>query len=213
MDGGELRLALGELGISQTEAARLLEVDARTVRTWCQAGYEAPSVAARAVGAWLRLARYGLAWRPDTVDLGDVAKTREQLAACRSADFNVGTAVGGALDRIGPGTVPWEVDPQRAWARLGPIQVNFELLPAGGFWLKSYRRDDQKPDAHRDRSYIEDATLQIAAAVAKRAGAPGGSPREAEPDGGPEDDVEAMEREFERYFGLDAGERETDAFA
>lgn len=71
---------LGELGLSQAEAARLLSVDARTVRRWAEDPADMPGPAKQALRAWLALHRFGLPWAPDSVDLvrqdpGQVAKS------------------------------------------------------------------------------------------------------------------------------------------
>jgi len=116
------------------------------------------------------MARHGLTWRPDSRDLGDAEAIRQQIEAGRKmSGFNINAAAYDALERLAPGAMPWRVDLERRQAQLGTIHVDFEWLPnTGVFWLTSYRRDDQKPNRDHDRSHIQNATDQIALAIARR---------------------------------------------
>src|SRR5689334_5704247 len=67
----ELAGSLRELGLSQVEAARLLEVSDRTMRRWVEDAAELPGPAEQALRAWLRLHRLGVAWRVDSISLND----------------------------------------------------------------------------------------------------------------------------------------------
>jgi len=65
MSPSQLRATLARLGLTQSEAARLLGVDDRTMRRWCCAERGIPEPVARLL--WLLL-RHGTAdladWRP-----------------------------------------------------------------------------------------------------------------------------------------------------
>jgi hypothetical protein len=151
MNGHGLRTAIQVLETNQTEFGRFLDVDVRTVRRWCRPGHKVPGPVEQAISAWLRLRRYGM---------------RRQLAFFRMADFEIG-ARSTSSETAG---VPWEVDLRRKYARLGSVQVNFELLPSGGFCPVSYSRKDEPPNLRRDRAIIEAAVHHIRKALSAAQG-------------------------------------------
>lgn len=54
MKGDELRDAISELGLTQAEAARLLDVTPRTVGNWIRGRHEVPGAVSRLLRVWLR---------------------------------------------------------------------------------------------------------------------------------------------------------------
>src|SRR5262249_12706171 len=78
MTSTEFRDCLTKLGLTQTEAARLLSVAPGTVRRWAEGGAtEIPGPVERALRAWLGLQQHGLPWRPDDDDAEQIARYRE----------------------------------------------------------------------------------------------------------------------------------------
>lgn len=59
MDADELREALGELGLTQVEAAERLNVSDRAVRYWVAGENEIPGPAEALIECWLNKAREG----------------------------------------------------------------------------------------------------------------------------------------------------------
>jgi transcriptional regulator with XRE-family HTH domain len=156
---------LAELGLSQAEAARLLSVDARTVRRWAEDPVEIPGPAEQALRAWLALHRFGLPWAPDSVDL--VQHDPEQIAKHRAHAIDLDALLRKVEKRGGP-AAPWQVDIDQCRATLGPLQVSFYRLRNGGFSPQSYRRKDGPADLQRDWPLIEDAFAHIAQAIARQ---------------------------------------------
>lgn len=156
---------LDELGLSQAEAARLLSVDARTIRRWADDPADMPGPAEQALRAWLALDRFGLPWAPDSVDL--VQHDRGQIAAHRAHAIELDALLTKVEQRGGP-AAPWQVDIDKRRATLGPLQVSFYRLRNGGFSPQSYRRRDGPADLQRDWPLIEDAFAHIARAIARQ---------------------------------------------
>lgn len=154
---------LNELGLTQTEAGRLLAVDARTVRRWIENPADVPGPAEQALRAWLTLHRMGLPWAPDSVDL--VKVDYEQIALHRAHVIGLAALLEKVKQRGGP-SAPWQVDLDLRRASLGPLQVSFYRLSNGGFSPQSYRRKDGPTDLARDWYLIEDAFSHIAQAIA-----------------------------------------------
>ena len=159
MTGIEFRDHLARLGLTQTEAARLLEVDPRTVRRWAEGnGIDIPGPAEHALRAWLGLRTRGLPWRP-----GDDAA--EQIAPHRAHAIELYELLLRVDKRGGPSDA-WNVDLDKCVATLGPMTVSFYRLTNGGFSLSSYRHSGSRSDVVRDRAFIEDAAACIAKAHA-----------------------------------------------
>jgi hypothetical protein len=64
----DLKLALLDLEITQRECAEYLKVNDRTVRRWI-AKKMIPVTAMYAISAWIKLKGYGVAWRPQEIDI------------------------------------------------------------------------------------------------------------------------------------------------
>lgn len=166
MSRSELITALELLHVSQTEAARLLSVGERTFRRWMEKPEDMPGPAAQAVRAWVRLEALGLAWRPDSVGLGE-KEMADQIARHRQHALELDATLQRVKARGGPRT-PWQVDLARNKAVLGPIEVGFYRLRNGGFSPATYTRRDRDPDIQHDWPLIEDAFACIAAAMAQK---------------------------------------------
>jgi len=157
----EFRDCLAQLGLTQTEAAQLLEVDPRTVRRWAEGnGIDIPGPAEHALRAWLGLQRRGLPWRP-----GDDAA--EQIAPHRAHAIELYELLVRVDKRGGPSDA-WNVDLEKGQATLGPLRVSFYKLANGGFAPSFYNRSDGGSDVRRDWALIEDAFACIAKAFAEQ---------------------------------------------
>src|ERR1700729_4593161 len=77
MTSTEFRSCLGQLGLTQTEAAALLSVAPRTVRRWAEDGAEISGPAEHVLRAWTGLRRRGLPWHPEDTDADQIARHRE----------------------------------------------------------------------------------------------------------------------------------------
>src|SRR5665213_1342416 len=120
----ELSDTLSALGLTQTEAAQLLGVSARTVRRWIE-GEAIPGPAEAALRAWRKLQQRNLAWRPDSMTI--VEDDQEQIALHR----NLAIGIADLLERVdarGGARTPWAVNIAGHEAKLGPIEVGFYLL-------------------------------------------------------------------------------------
>jgi transcriptional regulator with XRE-family HTH domain len=163
MDSTEFRSTLGQLGLSQLEAARLLGVKSRTIQRWVAGNPPVGEPAAQALRAWCRLAERGLAWRPDgdpidSEDLGALARRRQQAIGLDGMIRRV-AARGGPKRR-------WRINLKRRRAMAGPVCVMFNMLANGGFCPASYRRQDCPANRARDAEMIEEAVVAFAEAVA-----------------------------------------------
>jgi len=163
VDSSEFRSALGQLGLSQLEAAKLLGVKSRTIQRWVAGNPPVGEPAAQALRAWCRLAEHGIAWRPDSeaIDIEDavtVARRRQQAIGIEGMIKRV-NARGGPKKR-------WRVNLKRRRAMAGSMAVMFNTLANGGFCPASYRRSEESADTQSDAALIEEATVCFAAAVA-----------------------------------------------
>ena len=163
MTKSELELHLAFLRLSQTEAAQLLGVSARTVRRWFE-GEEVPGPVDAALRAWRRLAERNLAWRPDMVSI--IEDDQDQIGRHRAHTMGLADMLT-RVEARGGVRLPWAVDLAEQKATLGPAEVGFYRLQSGGFSLSTYRRKDGDPDVERDRALIEDAAFCIARAFGK----------------------------------------------
>jgi transcriptional regulator with XRE-family HTH domain len=161
--------ALNELGLTQLEAARLLSVDARTVRRWADDTSQMPGPAVQALKAWLRLHRLGLAWRPDGLPIGEdePEELAKQIALYRQHAIDLAALLKRVEGRGGP-AAPWNVDLDAHEATLGSMTVGFYTLANGGFSPSTYSRSDRDPDMELDAALIEDAYACIAEALRKK---------------------------------------------
>lgn len=158
MTRDELNDHLSDLRLTQTEAAQLLGISARTLRRWLE-GEEVPGPAQAALRAWRRLAVRNLPWKPDSVSI--VEDDQDQIARHRLHTIGLSDL----LERVearGGARIPWTVSIAEGKATLGPVEVAFHKLQSGGFSVSSYRRKDADPDVHRDWPLIEDAIFCIA---------------------------------------------------
>ena len=164
----ELHQCLEQLGLSDNETALLLSVDPRTVRRWRAKPSEIPGPAAQALRAWVRLDERGLAWRPDSVAIGEedpdgIART---IVAYRNHAIELDSLLTRVKARGGP-AAPWVVDLSRRRADLGSLSITFYPTANGGFSPQGYTRRDMTPDLARDWHLIEDGFASVATAVAK----------------------------------------------
>jgi hypothetical protein len=162
----DLRTSLRTLGLSQTEAAKLLSVTARTVRRWVENPDELQGPAARALEAWLALERRGLPWRPDeaSVEAGD----EDQIVRMRAHAVELY----GLLERVrlrGGPALPWQIDLTAGTATLETVRVSFYKLANGGFSPQAYRLTGsaQSPSDENRMTHmmLEDAVAAFAHAL------------------------------------------------
>lgn len=164
----ELQHCLERLGLSDGEAALLLSVDRRTVRRWRANPAEIPGPAKQALRAWVRLDERGLAWRPDSVAIGednpvDLARA---IVEYRNHAIKLDSLLNRVKVRGGP-AAPWVVDLAKRRADLGALSITFYPTANGGFSPQGYTRRDIPPDIKRDWHLIEDGFAAVAEAVAK----------------------------------------------
>lgn len=160
MTATEFRACLGQLGLTQTEAATLLSVVPRTVRRWVEDGAGIPGPAEHVLRAWTGLQRRGLPWHPEDTDADQIARHREHAIELYELLLRV--------ERRGGPSGSWSVDIDKGIATLGPMRIAFYKLSNGGFSPASYRRTDGPADVHRDWPFIEDAFASIAKLLADR---------------------------------------------
>ncbi len=159
----ELEEHLTGLRLSQTEAAQLLGVSARTVRRWLE-GEAVPGPAEAALRAWRRLDARLLAWRPDSITIAQ--DDAEGIARHREHAMGLDHVLRRVRARGGPRHF-WSVDLAGSKATLGGMEVSFYKLQNGGFSCSVYSRRDMHPDLERDREELEDAIVSIAQAFTK----------------------------------------------
>ena len=153
---------LGNLALSESEAARLLSVAPRSVRRWCDGSIEVPGPVEQAIRAWQRLDELGMAWRPDGIPIWEL----DQTALFRDHAVELASLIRKVKER-GGAAAPWEVDLPGRRARLGPLEVRFHVLANESFSPSCYSRKDCSPDIERDRQLLEDAFYCIAMAIPK----------------------------------------------
>ncbi len=159
----EFNYTLSELGLSQVDTARLLSVDARTVRRWVANPKEITGPAEQALRAWRLLNHLGLPWSPDSTDLAETDP--ELIAAHRAHAIDLTNLLLKVQKRGGPSGA-WTVDLERRKATLGPFVVSFYRTATDSFSPQSYKRTDDTPtDLERDWPFIEDAFACIATAL------------------------------------------------
>jgi hypothetical protein len=168
MSKTELQRCLLRLGLSDSEAALLLSVDPRTVRRWRTKPEEIPGPAEQALLAWARLDECGLAWRPDSLAMGerDPADIAREVAAYRNHAIELDALLSRVRARGGP-AAPWVVDLEKRRADLGALSITFYAAGNGSFSPQGYSRRDIDPDLQRDWHLIEDGLATVAAAIAK----------------------------------------------
>jgi hypothetical protein len=167
MNPVELRHTLQILDLNQAEAARLLSVNPRTMRRWIEGSSIIPAATAQALGAWKRLARFGLPWRPDEIMLADLNEDEiaKQSSLHRNHVVGLDAIIASVEKRGGPAT-PWKVDLQKCQASTNFLEIGFYRMPNGGFSPSNYRRKDGPPNLERDKALIEDAYYCIAKTIA-----------------------------------------------
>jgi hypothetical protein len=167
MTAHELSECFRRLRLSPSNAAIFLSVDVKTVRRWLEGSVAVPGPAVQALGAWARLDRLGLPWRPAEDMLGiDEEELAKQIRLLREHNLNLDETLQRVRARGGPAAL-WRVDLDSHIASLdGIMEVGFYPLPNGGFSPSNYRRKDRGPDTIRDQPLIEDAIAAIADAVA-----------------------------------------------
>jgi len=168
MSKTELQRCLSRLGLSDNEAALLLSVDPRTVRRWRTKPEEIPGPAEQALLAWVRLDERGLAWRPNSLAIGehDPADIAREVVAFRNHAIELDSLLTRVKARGGP-AAPWIVDLEKRRADLGALSITFYGAANGSFSPQSYSRRDIEPDLQRDWHLIEDGLATVAAAIAK----------------------------------------------
>ena len=168
MNGLEFREALRRLGLNQSDAARLLSTNERTVRRWAEDGAGIPGPVEQAISAWSRLNRFGLPWRPDEISLSDLNEMEiaKQIALHRQHVVGLDEVLQRVKARGGP-AAPWKVDLKKRQATLKSLEIGFYPMSNGQFSPSTYRRKDGPPDVERDQQLIEDCYACIAAEIAK----------------------------------------------
>ena len=172
----ELRAHLAAFGLTQTELARLLGTNPRTVRRWLEhdrpgqgpaQGPGIPGAVATTLHAWQRLQRAGLPWRPHDAPLNAVDASAA-MASQRFYALDIDAMLERVRARGGP-AVPWDVDLARQRATVGAVQLTFYLLEGEGFVPLSYRRQDAlMPEPVRDQTLLEDGVACIARTLERR---------------------------------------------
>lgn len=161
--------ALTELGLTQSELARLLGVTDRTVRRWVDAPEDIPGPATQAIQAWRRMKAFHISWRPDSLALGNDDRLAKLIEHFRRQPIDMKAL----LERVaarGGANAPWSVDVAAGVARLGLMTVEFYETPGDGFAPSAYRRSDGRLlDLERDQDLLDDAYVCIAEALKKRA--------------------------------------------
>lgn len=69
MKRAELKAALAELKLSQSELARMMSINLRTVRRWIGEKDAISGPASCAIEAWIKLKRCGLGFGPCVIDI------------------------------------------------------------------------------------------------------------------------------------------------
>lgn len=169
MKSSDLKETLSTLGLSTTEASRLLGVNARTVQRWLSDDVDIPKAIDSVFKAWKLLNGFGLPWRPDghSIALFDDLNLRNQLFLSIDNSLQLSEILDRVEKRGGPAT-PWHVDLPQKKATLSDMWVSFYILPNGTFSPQSYGRYDKLPDIKRDQSILEDAYACIADAIAQQ---------------------------------------------
>lgn len=62
--------AIEYLELTRKEAAKLLDVNPRTIKRWIDGEDDVKSWAENLLSAWCKLSKLGLAWKPGEVELG-----------------------------------------------------------------------------------------------------------------------------------------------
>lgn len=166
MSKTELDQCLSSLGLSDSEVALLLSVDPRTIRRWRTKPEEIPGPAEQALRAWGRLDELGLAWRPDSLAIGerDPADIAREVVAYRNHAIELDSLLRRVRARGGP-AAPWVVDLEKRRADLGTICITFYAAANGSFSPQGYTRRDMEPDLRRDWHLIEDGLATVAGAI------------------------------------------------
>src|SRR5437868_3007921 len=120
MDRQDFFKILKELDLTQTEAAKLLSVNIRTLRRWIENPEEISGPAKQALVAWRRLQRFGLAWRPSETDiiLTHPDELAELFKCFRAGAMELDSILENVKRRGGP-AAPWQVDLKKHTAILG----------------------------------------------------------------------------------------------
>jgi hypothetical protein len=162
MNAAEFNQHLKALNLTQSIAATLLRVDARSVRRWQTGNQEVPAKVADLLKAWRQLAKAHLPW---TADMEAILRgDNDQIERHQDYALELDALTERVRARGGP-AAPWRIDLKKHSATLGPMTVSFYLLANGGFSPAHYGRADAVPDWGRDRQLIEDAIAAFATAV------------------------------------------------
>ena len=162
MSARELRDSLAWLGLSQSEASRLLGVKLRTVQRWAAGRPPVAEPAAQALRAWRRLAESGFAWRPDSqpVEVENLVALIEYRRAALGLTEILRLSAG-QRDEL-----RWRVNIARCRATCPTMVVYFDRLTDGSFLPASYRRL-RGPDKI-GQSQLQEVTIAFLDAIAKR---------------------------------------------
>lgn len=158
--------ALQLLHLTQVEAARLLDVDARTARRWAE-GAALPGPVREAFRGWVRLKKHNLPWRPGSLAL--FMQDHEKTASFRAKTQEIDAIIAKVTRRGGPQNA-WIVDFDEQRALCGSMEVTFTEMKSGEFCLNVFTRRDRAAELPRDRSLIEDAAYCIARAQTRKPG-------------------------------------------
>src|SRR5438105_2331851 len=119
MTKNELERCFYQLGLTQTEAAKLLGVTSRTVRRWLD-DEDIPGPVEQALKAWLFLHQLNLPWGPDSV--GVFEDDLAQINAARAHAITMGHIIA-RVEVRGGARIPWGVNLKERYAELGPMRV------------------------------------------------------------------------------------------
>ena len=160
MTRSEFDSCMDQLDLTQSELAKLLQVNPRTVRRWADCPEEMPGPAEQVLRAWLRLKSFGLPWHPHKEILPMEINTSlaELIDDYRAQRYEIVTPAIERVRREGGPKMPWRVEINKGTAKLGLLTVEFYEVDGGKFSPQTYYYDDGRDiETERDCLLIDDA--------------------------------------------------------
>jgi transcriptional regulator with XRE-family HTH domain len=163
MNAHDFEATLKHLNLSQSEAAVLLGVTARTVRRWQRGETEMPVSVEHLLKAWSRLNAAQMPWTPDLQSI--LNEDNNQIELHNRHNLWLDELMERVKMRAGS-NLPWKIDLEKFTARLESVTLTFYKLANGGFSPAHYRRSDSSgTDAIRDQILIEEGIVAFAEAL------------------------------------------------